>query len=132
VTNAEGVLLCRRCGRAVEISAAQYEIFEQMPYVCFHYEFEHGVDPDRECQAGGCPSGALGGGREAVAATARRLAEEAGGSPGWENGTLPAFLEVLSAWLDDCPGYYASQRRVLPSDAWTIINDALRAATVYE
>ena len=34
-----------------------YEIFEQMHYVCFHYEFEHaGFDPDEERDAGGCPS----------------------------------------------------------------------------
>jgi len=34
-----------------------YEVFEQMHYVCFHYEFEHDpFDPDEECTAGGCPS----------------------------------------------------------------------------
>lgn len=27
-----------------------------MHYVCFHYEFEHGGDPDVECSAGGCPT----------------------------------------------------------------------------
>jgi hypothetical protein len=27
-----------------------------MHYVCFHYEFEHSGDVDRECSAGGCPS----------------------------------------------------------------------------
>jgi hypothetical protein len=32
-------------------------VFEQMHYVCFHYEFEHGeLDVDEECGAGGCPS----------------------------------------------------------------------------
>jgi hypothetical protein len=37
--------------------ADQFDVFEQMHYVCFHYEFEHGeIDPDRECAAGGCPA----------------------------------------------------------------------------
>jgi hypothetical protein len=32
-------------------------VFEQMHYVCFHYEFEHDpTDVDEECGAGGCPS----------------------------------------------------------------------------
>jgi hypothetical protein len=48
---------CRRCNRPVVVSRIQYEVFEQMHYVCFHYEVEHDpVDPDEECYAGGCPS----------------------------------------------------------------------------
>lgn len=102
---AADTLRCRRCGRAVVVSAAQYETFERMHYVCFHYEFEHDpAGPDLECTAGGCPSGALGDGRETAAATAKRLGEHARGSPGWENESLPAFLEALAAWLEDCPG----------------------------
>jgi hypothetical protein len=32
---------------SVEIEADRYETFERMPYVCFHYEFEHDpTDPD--------------------------------------------------------------------------------------
>ncbi len=39
--------LCRRCNRPVQVSRIQFEVFEQMHYVCFHYEFEHGdVDVD--------------------------------------------------------------------------------------
>jgi len=50
-------LTCRRCGQTVEMFADQFEVFEQMHYVCFHYEFEHGdIEPDRECAAGGCPA----------------------------------------------------------------------------
>ena len=52
-------LTCRRCKRPVEVSAADYETFEHMHYVCFHYEFEHEGDPDVECSAGGCPSAAI-------------------------------------------------------------------------
>jgi len=52
--------VCRRCGREVSVSADQFEVFEKMHYVCFHYEFEHDpTDPDTECTAGGCPSANL-------------------------------------------------------------------------
>jgi hypothetical protein len=54
-------LLCRRCGRPVGVSAAQYKTFKQMHYVCFHYEFQHHPeDPDQECKASACPSAVLG------------------------------------------------------------------------
>lgn len=51
-------LLCRRCGRLVVLEAERFfDVFEQMHYVCFHYEFEHDpYDVDEECSAGGCPS----------------------------------------------------------------------------
>lgn len=42
-------LTCARCGRSVEASKDQYEVFERMHYTCFHYEFEHPGDPDVEC-----------------------------------------------------------------------------------
>jgi hypothetical protein len=126
-------LSCERCGRRVGVSAAEYETFERMHYVCFHYEFEHDpVDPDQECEAGGCPSGALGGGRDTVTSTARRLSAEATGGPIWENDTLGTYLEAMAAWLDDCDGYYVNQHRVRPSNVWVIVDDALRAATRYE
>ena len=35
----------------------RYDVFEQMHYLCFHYEFEDDpYDVDEECGAGGCPS----------------------------------------------------------------------------
>jgi hypothetical protein len=51
--------ICRRCERPV--ATPDYDTFEQMHYVCFHYEFEHrDVDVDAECPAGGCPSRRVG------------------------------------------------------------------------
>jgi hypothetical protein len=47
---------CVRCRKPVEASAADYDVFEHMHYVCFHYEFEHRGDPDVACRAGGCPA----------------------------------------------------------------------------
>lgn len=60
--NAEPI--CRRCGRRVRVSRAQYETFERMHYVCFHYEFEHELgirdgDPDEDCGVPGCPSASV-------------------------------------------------------------------------
>lgn len=52
--------VCVRCGKQVTASATDYETFERMHYVCFHYEFEHRGDPDIECTAGGCPTSGLG------------------------------------------------------------------------
>jgi hypothetical protein len=54
-----GLPVCRRCNLPVEASADSYDIFEQMHYVCFHFEFEHQGDPDIECAAGGCPAAGL-------------------------------------------------------------------------
>lgn len=48
---------CLRCHRPVDVEADNYEVYERMHYVCFHYEYEHDpVDVDEECGAGGCPS----------------------------------------------------------------------------
>jgi hypothetical protein len=55
----EGFPVCRRCGLPVEANAEDYDIFEQMHYVCFHFEFEHRGDPDVECPAGGCPAAGI-------------------------------------------------------------------------
>jgi hypothetical protein len=125
--------LCRRCGRRVGVSAAQYDIYERMHYVCFHYDFEHDpFDPDQESEAGGCPSGAIGGGRSTVISTTRQLSAAASGGPNWENDTLRTYLEAMATWLNDCDRYYLNQHRVRPSNAWVIVNDALRAATGYQ
>lgn len=51
--------VCRRCNLPVEASADSYDVFEQMHYVCFHFEFEHRSDPDIECAAGGCPAAGI-------------------------------------------------------------------------
>ncbi|WP_432885514.1 DUF7660 family protein [Kribbella sp. CA-245084] len=126
-------LECRRCQRPVKVSAAQFEVFERMHYVCFHYEFEHGeFDVDEECTAGGCPSASLANGREQVIATARDLAEEAALGAPWPNAALHEYLEALASWLADSGGYYLNRRTVPPGNGWEVVNDALRAATVYE
>ena len=126
--------ICRRCGRAAKSSATNFEIFEQMHYVCFHYEFEHGdVDVDEECNAGGCPSASIAGGRDAVVETARELAlESASGAP-WHNAELHEYLEAFAAWLDDSGGIYAENGTMrVVGNGWEVVRDGLRAATRYE
>lgn len=114
-------------------NAAQYDVFEQMHHACFYYEFEHGdFDVDEECSAGGCPSASLAGGRDRVIATAKELALEAAGGSSWPNADLHSYLEAFAAWLTDADGYYVNRTGVLPGNGWEVVNDALRAATIYE
>ncbi|HEX2093043.1 MAG TPA: hypothetical protein VHG28_11600 [Longimicrobiaceae bacterium] len=47
--------VCVRCGRAVLVHAAAYEVFERMHWLCFHLEFEHDGDPDAPCGDPSCP-----------------------------------------------------------------------------
>ncbi len=113
--------------------AADYDTFERMHWVCFHYEIEHDpADPDEACNAGGCPSGVIAGGRAMAVATAERLAREAADDPAWGNNSLARYLEAFGAWLADSDGYYLNQRRTAPSNAWEVVNDALQAAAIYE
>ena len=122
-----------RCRRPVIRSVDQYETFERMHYVGFHYEFEHDpANPDEECQAVGCPSASLAAGRSRVIETAAELALEAAQGAPWTNDSVPRYLEACSGWLADSDGYYTNQRRVPPGNGWEVVTDALRAATMYE
>lgn len=48
-------LICVRCHQPVVTSRAQYDTFERMHYVCFHFAFEHMGDPDDACDDPSCP-----------------------------------------------------------------------------
>ena len=52
----------------------------------------------------------------------------------WKNHDLPAFLEALSAWIEDMDGYYKNKN--IPYDenniSWKNIADMLYAASIYE
>lgn len=104
-----------------------------MHYVCFHYEFEHDpVDPDEACEGSGCPSEALADSREQVISNRPRVGACGAQGASWENNTLDRYIEALAAWLSDSEGYYLTQGRIHPSNAWEATNDAFQAATVYE
>ncbi|WP_438449481.1 hypothetical protein [Gorillibacterium sp. sgz5001074] len=48
--------LCRRCGKPVQVFETDYDLFEGMHWICFHFEFEHGeYDPDEPCDDPSCP-----------------------------------------------------------------------------
>ncbi|MFZ5643668.1 MAG: hypothetical protein ACOY46_08775 [Bacillota bacterium] len=48
--------LCRRCSRPVKKFSDGYDVFEQMHWLCFHLEFEHGnYEPDEPCDDPSCP-----------------------------------------------------------------------------
>jgi hypothetical protein len=51
---AQPVQVCRSCGEAV--ATPQFDVYERMHWVCFHFEFEHsGTDRDEPCITQGCP-----------------------------------------------------------------------------
>jgi hypothetical protein len=53
---------------------------------------------------------------------------------GWENTTLPEFLEALSAYSSDIQGYYNNMKMNVNADepTWQIFADIFKGAKVYE
>jgi hypothetical protein len=47
--------ICKRCNKPVMKNCNEYDVFEQMHWLCFHLEFEHDGDPDVPCGDPGCP-----------------------------------------------------------------------------
>jgi hypothetical protein len=47
--------LCKRCKRPVTLNVQNYDVFEQMHWLCFHLEYEHDGDPDKACGDPSCP-----------------------------------------------------------------------------
>jgi len=48
--------ICKRCNQPVKVFSGDYDVFEGMHWICFHYEFEHGdYDPDEPCDDPSCP-----------------------------------------------------------------------------
>lgn len=48
-------LICIRCNKPIEENKEQYEVLEKMHWLCFHLEYEHEGDPDRQCSDPSCP-----------------------------------------------------------------------------
>jgi hypothetical protein len=53
--NQDKKLICIRCGRPVLKNKDNYETFEKMHWICFHFEYEHTVDSDEPCNDPSCP-----------------------------------------------------------------------------
>jgi hypothetical protein len=47
--------ICRRCNQPVVENSDQFDIFEQMHWLCFHLVFEHQADRDVACDDPSCP-----------------------------------------------------------------------------
>ena len=52
----------------------------------------------------------------------------------WENKTLPDFLEALSSYTEDIPGYYDNTNQKVNADKpnWQTFADIFKGATMYE
>ncbi|HEY0501794.1 MAG TPA: hypothetical protein VGD48_39020 [Kutzneria sp.] len=105
-----------------------------MHFVCFHYEFEHRADVDDDCGLAGCPSAPAVRHKDRLVATIHELLDDwsAGPPANWDNHTVPIYLEALAGWLGDCEGYYRNRKVPVPWNSWQVVQDALRAATIYE
>lgn len=54
--------ICRKCRNPVK-NKEQYDLFEGMHWLCFHFEFEHGeYDGDEPCDDPSCPWNVISGG----------------------------------------------------------------------
>jgi hypothetical protein len=55
-------------------------------------------------------------------------------SEGWENPSLPTFVEAMSAWAEDSCGYYNNFGIEIDTSkpSWRFFADILLAARVYE
>ncbi|MFI6604451.1 hypothetical protein ACIBHX_50190 [Nonomuraea sp. NPDC050536] len=71
--------------------------------------------------------------REDLARFVEALHSDLSNGAEWENDRLDLFLEALSAWIRDSPGYYKNIGHPATEDAtWSFFAQALGAATVYE
>lgn len=54
------------------------------------------------------------------------------GDPRTTNLELPRYLEAMSAWTSDMPGYFANERQPVPEAGWALFAMILEAALTYE
>jgi hypothetical protein len=72
--------------------------------------------------------------REDLASFVRALASDlAANGESWGNPELGRFLESLSAWIMDMPGYFRNQGTEPPEEpTWNLVATMLHAAKIYE
>jgi hypothetical protein len=123
----------------VRVCRSDYETFERMHYVCFHYEFEHhragaDTDPDEDCGLAGCPSAQAVPHPDQLVTTIRTLLADwsAGPPANWDNHSVPDYLGCLASWLDNAEAHHTARGLPLPWNAWNVLDAALRAATHHE
>ncbi|MFG3042195.1 hypothetical protein ACGFYZ_35385 [Streptomyces sp. NPDC048330] len=72
--------------------------------------------------------------REDLAAFLSVAVRDLNANPGvWENDSLESFLSAWSAWMVDCPGWFAARGESVPeAPSWKLIGQMVLAARVYE
>jgi len=72
--------------------------------------------------------------RADLAAFVRALADDlADSGDSWENPELGPFLQALSGWIVDMPGYFRNQGVEQPDEpTWSLVATMLHAAKIYE
>ena len=71
--------------------------------------------------------------REDFVRFARELSLAApSGNAGSTHLELPRFLEAVSGWANDMPGYFANEGRSVPEPSWGLFAMILEAAVTYE
>ncbi len=71
--------------------------------------------------------------REDFVRFARALSQAAqSGDAASTNLELPRFLEAVSAWANDMPGYFANEGKSVPEPSWALFAIILEAAVTYE
>jgi hypothetical protein len=48
------------------------------------------------------------------------------------NLDVPRYLEAVSAWTNDMPGWFAKEGQPVPEPSWSLFATILEAALVYE
>ena len=54
------------------------------------------------------------------------------GDPAATNLDVPRYLEAVSAWTNDMPGWFAKEGQPVPEPSWSLFATILEAALVYE
>ena len=71
--------------------------------------------------------------RDVIEVLRRLLGQwEAGEPAGWENVTVPAYIEAMAAWLEGYEHVYINAGHAVPTDGWTVLAAAVQAAAIYE
>jgi len=92
--------ICKRCNRPVSKSSEYYDIYEQMHWICFHLEYEHGeYDPDEPCSDPSCPwKHKMNFNREKIRKNIETSLQSSGN---YDNNTCKDIAFHMTDWLND-------------------------------
>jgi hypothetical protein len=71
--------------------------------------------------------------REDFVRAVRALSQAAqNGDAALMNLDVPRYLEAVSAWANDMPGWFANEGQPTPGPSWSLFATILQAALTYE